>query len=92
MNVQVYSLYDTKALVFSQPSYFPNDATAMRAFLQLSNESGNTVNQYPADFIIFNVGEWDDQNGVLLALTAPRSLGPVSGLKLTSLAAGLGSK
>lgn len=80
MLIQVYSLYDTKSCIFTQPSFFPNDATCMRAVQQLVRSTDNQVAQYPSDFIIYHIGEWDDSVGVLASNGAPRNLGPCSAL------------
>ncbi|WNK14777.1 MAG: nonstructural protein [Microvirus sp.] len=79
MYLQAYSLLDTKTGMYSLPWFMPHEAIALRAAQQLGNDKTTNVGQYPDDFVLFNIGEFDD-NTALMSSFAPRSLGTVGSL------------
>lgn len=78
MKLLMFSLYDTKASFFSPPWFAHHRGIAIRSVMDLSQDLNTTVARYPNDYVLYELGEWDDQTGVATPL-APTSLGPVSG-------------
>jgi hypothetical protein len=66
MRLQLYSIYDTIADVFNKPFTAHNDADAIRAFTQ-SFEQGNQANKN--DYVLYHLGEYNDANGEIEAIT-----------------------
>lgn len=64
MNLQAYSVYDAKALVYAPPFFAATDGAALRSFQELANDLNTTVGKYPTDFSLWRIGSYDDQNGV----------------------------
>lgn len=64
---KLFSIYDKKGQVYSNPSFFPNKSVALRALGELVNDGQSSVSKYPNDFNVWVVGEWDDQKGELNA-------------------------
>lgn len=79
MVLNAYSLYDSKAVLYSQPWFLINDAFAIRAVVQLAREPGTSIHDYPTDFSLFHLGTFDDTLGGLTSVN-PRNLGLVSTL------------
>lgn len=75
MKVQVYSVYDVKTEVFSQPIFLLNKAVALRSWHQAAHDKEQQIGQSPADFTLFQVAEWDDTKGEFRNLEAKISLG-----------------
>lgn len=75
MIVQVFSVFDSKAASFAQPFFSPTIVTAQRAFTGACKETTSMLNQYPEDFCLFHLGEFDDQTGLFAPLVAPVNLG-----------------
>jgi hypothetical protein len=65
MKKNAYSFKDQKAGTYSDPYYAINDATASRSFSQACDTPDTMLNQYPEDFSLFKVGEWDDTSASL---------------------------
>jgi len=63
MKLNAYSIYDNKALVYGLPFFAPTDGAAIRSLRDLANDSNTTVGRHPRDFVLFCVGEFDDQTG-----------------------------
>lgn len=64
---KLYSVYDKRAQTFGQIMAMPTDAHAVRSFTQEVNreDSTNMLNQFPDDFSIHLVGEFNEDTGEL---------------------------
>lgn len=76
MNVEVYSILDTKAQAFNQPFFAPNNAVAFRVVESAMKNPQSGFTSFPADFTLFRVGTFDSIKGILIpASPAPENLG-----------------
>lgn len=71
MMLKVYSVYDVKVQAYSTPFFSVNDSTAFRSFSQLRNDPATQVNQFPDDFRLYRLGDFDDSSGLLVAQVPP---------------------
>lgn len=76
MIVNLYSLYDTKALLYLQPFTAVNHQVAKRV-LQTGADEQSIIRQHPADFILYQVGTFDESNAVIAPLAQPINHGPL---------------
>lgn len=75
MNAQlIFSVYDSAAEMYLDPFVAPTLEVALRGFRQVVNREGHQFNAFPADYTLFQVGEFDPHTGVLRA-NAPTNLG-----------------
>lgn len=72
---KAYIVYDSKALYYSSPFFMKSKGEAIRAFTESANDPTHTFGKYPADFTLFETGEFDDQVGVFEQYEAHHSLG-----------------
>lgn len=89
MKAMIYAVYDAKAEVYSQPHFLLNRGTAFRAWEEAANDNSTQIGKYPADFTMFEIGEWDDQTGTITMLKAKISLGTALELKKQTQSPGL---
>lgn len=66
MLVQIFSVYDIKSKSFGQPFYSLTRGTAIRSFTDLVNDPQTSINKYPDDFTLFEIGTFDDNSGEIL--------------------------
>lgn len=66
MILKAYSIYDRKTLQYHPPFFSSTDAAAVRSFGDLVNDSSSTVGNHPNDYVLYLVGEYDDQKGALI--------------------------
>jgi len=71
MNQKVYSIYDTKGEFYTRPFYCKTAGEAERIFQQLVNDEKSTIFQFPTDFDLFFLGEFDEISGKLIPETTP---------------------
>lgn len=61
--LKVFSVYDSKAKVFNIPFLFPIAALAVRGFTSAVSDPRSSLNKFPDDFVLFEIGEFDDVSG-----------------------------
>jgi len=72
---KVFSVYDSKAKAWLPPFVSPNAAVAIRSFEAAANTAQHEFHRFAADFVLFEVGAWDESRGELLNLAEKVSLG-----------------
>lgn len=89
MKTKAYSIYDVKSLTYSSPFYAPTHGAAIRIVQDAANDMNNQLGRHPADFVLYCVGEFDDQSAMLwkldprehvidiVALVQPQPAGPL---------------
>lgn len=77
MIIKMYSVYDLKSALYSQPFGSHNDGTAIRAFTDRAKREGTAESQHPEDYGLYYVGDYDDSKG-LFTSAAPKPLGQAS--------------
>lgn len=75
MKLKSFAVWDEKAQCYLQPSFHPTKGLAIRQFTDIINQPDNPINKYPADFTLFEIGEYDNESGKLLPHPAPVSIG-----------------
>ena len=63
MKIMIYSVYDIKTKVFGQPNFMLNKGAALRAWQDAANDQQSNIGKHPADYTMFEIGEWDDETG-----------------------------
>jgi hypothetical protein len=61
----VYSLFDKKAKIHMNIFTDVNDGTAIRQMQQACNQENSIISQYPDDYALYRVSQWDDESGEL---------------------------
>jgi len=65
MILKVFSIYDSKAEAFSNPECIPSKGEAIRGFAAAANNPQTQIGKYPADFTLFEIGEYDTDTGTV---------------------------
>lgn len=88
MLTKIFCVYDSKALCYGVPFFLPSVGAAVRAFSDLANDRNTTVNRHPGDFVLYNVGSFDDSSGIFVGCQPMVSLGVASDFVVKNLAPG----
>ena len=80
MKHKIYSVHDAKAEAYMQPFLIPNEAMAIRACENLVNTLDHQFSTNPEDYVLFGLGEFDDQTG-LLEPDSPHPITPLIALR-----------
>lgn len=65
--LKIFCIYDKKASSHMQPFYFHNKAEALRALADNLQDKNSLIAKHPADFSIWQIGEFNEQTGVITA-------------------------
>jgi len=71
MKLKVFSVYDSKVEAYKQPFFLSTKGEAIRGLLECLEKNDHPFAKWPADFTLFELGEYDDSNGKMLPLSAP---------------------
>lgn len=68
MITNVYSIFDRKSLVYFTPWFQPTHGAAIRIMTDLANDRETNIGRHPADYVLYQVGTYDDAKGQLMPL------------------------
>jgi len=69
--LQIFAVFDKKAIAYSHPTFFAQKGQAIRTFEDAVNDAQTIFCKHPEDFALFHIGEWDDKTGVITPLPNP---------------------
>lgn len=69
MLLTVFAARDLKGEAFLQPFYSINAGSAMRAFGDAVNDAQTNFNKHPEDYVLFEIGTYDDCTGLLKGIS-----------------------
>jgi len=69
MTLKVFAVRDMKAMAFLQPFFSPSIGSAMRAFGDAVNDKSCPFNKHPADYVLYEIGTYDDSTAEMVSLT-----------------------
>lgn len=75
MITKIYSIFDSKAESWWKPMFVPKEGMMIRGFIDMANDKEHAVGQHPEDYALYEIGTWDDDEGVLKQNDKPLSLG-----------------
>jgi len=74
MLLKMFSIRDQKAETFNSPFFQSTHGEAERAFRTAVHDSKTQLHQYPEDFDLYFLGEYDNQSGVISPLDTPQHM------------------
>lgn len=78
--LKIFAIYDKKSQAYATPNFFHHTGQCLRAFEDVVNDKNpNAMSAHPADYSIWQIGEFDDVTGVLTPLN-PTHIQEVAGL------------
>lgn len=72
---KIFAIYDNKAEAFMQPFFASTVGLALRIFADNVANPDSIMNKNPNDFVIYEIGQWDEQTGEVHNLTENKNLG-----------------
>lgn len=83
MLLKAFTIRDTKAEVFNTPFFQKTHGEAERSFKKLATDPQSMVGQYPDDYDLYYIGEYDDQTGKLIVTDSPQHVAKAIMVKST---------
>ena len=75
MKIKAYAVYDNKAEAFMQPFFAGNAGLATRTFADNAKNPESIWNRHPNDFVLYEIGEYDENQGILVNYENNKNLG-----------------
>ena len=66
MKLGIYSIFDKKSDVYSNPMFFKKDGEATRTFSDITNDPKTTLYNHPEDYSLYMIGYFNDNSGELI--------------------------
>jgi hypothetical protein len=74
MQTKLYTIRDSKGEFYGPPFTQKTHGEAERSFHTLTNDPKSNVNQYPEDFDLYYLGEYDDISGKIKPNDTPQHI------------------
>lgn len=65
MLLKVYAVYDSKVEAYLNPFVMRSRGEALRGFESAVNDPQTSFCRHPADYTLFEIGEYDESSGLL---------------------------
>nr|QJB20537.1 MAG: nonstructural protein [Microvirus sp.] len=75
MKLKVFSIRDAKVEAFMQPFFSQTTGSGIRLFTDSIEGPQNGFSKHPEDYALFELGEFDQETGLLSPHPQPKSLG-----------------
>lgn len=75
MKHKMFTVYDSKVNAYNQPFFMRSRGEATRGWSDTVNDPKTNFNKHPEDFTLFELGEYDDENGVITQYEAKIAVG-----------------
>ena len=84
MIYKVFAVYDNKVGAYLPPLFFRSKGEAIRAFSSAVGDGKHQFAQHPADYLLCELGEWDDGSAAFSSSLAVPAVPVISGLEAVS--------
>lgn len=74
MKLKMFTIRDSKAEIFNTPFYAHTHGEAERQFQRLAKDQTSMLSQFPEDYDLYHVGEYDDQTGKIETHDSPQHM------------------
>lgn len=78
---KMFTVFDSKAEAYLPPFFMNSKGVAIRSFSDTVNDPSSQFNKHPADFTLFELGEYNEQDATFKIHTAKISLGSANEFK-----------
>lgn len=83
MQLQIFTVYDSKAEAYMAPFYMNTKGQAIRAFTDSANDPNHQFYKHPEDYTLFLLGQYQDENASFHLQKTPLPIGKAIEFKTT---------
>lgn len=84
LKLKMFAVYDSAVKAFDRPFVMRTEGEALRGWDDICNDEGNAICRHPEHFTLFELGEYDTQNGTFQNHETPISRGLATQFKKVS--------
>lgn len=82
---KIFTVLDIKAEAYLQPFFVPTTAFAVRSFAETCNTPDHDFQKFPEDYVLIDLGEYDEQTGIITSHPTPMPMGKALDYRTTQL-------
>ena len=71
MKTKIYSIFDNKMGTFQLPFYAHNSGHAIRTVTKALRSANSHLADFPEDYVVYEIGEFNDESGGIIAHNQP---------------------
>lgn len=75
VEMNIYSVFDSKGRTYAQPWLAPNHQVAFRSCERTMKQPGVPIADFPADYTLFRIGTFNEKTGLISSLLVHENLG-----------------
>lgn len=75
MKHKIFTVHDAAANAYIAPFFLPEEKQALRGFRGAINNPEHAFGQWPKDYTLMCIGEWDDDSGEITPYQTMKPLG-----------------
>lgn len=75
MLMKIFAIYDSGVSTWQPPMFCPTRGHILRWWNEVCNESNSPFSKHPSDYVLFEIGSWDDDKCLFDLLLVPQKLG-----------------
>lgn len=75
MMIEIFSVFDSKTKIYSQPQFMLNKGVALRTWVDVANDPQSAISKHPGDYSLFKLGVFNDETGQITMDDAYENLG-----------------
>nr|QJB20477.1 MAG: nonstructural protein [Microvirus sp.] len=79
--MKIFSVHDSKAEAYLAPIYYRTAGEALRAFETTCRDSNSPFHQFPSDYTLVELGEFDEHSASIVTHDKPKILSNASEYK-----------
>lgn len=79
--LKAFAIKDEKVEAFNPPMFFPTRGAAVRSFGAACADPKHEFSQFSSDFVLYEIGEFEQADGRLIPYDTPRLVGRGSDYK-----------
>jgi len=79
--MKLFTVYDSKTESYGKPFCMLTKGEALRGFADVANDPQTQICKYPADFTLFELGDWDDATAAFFIHETKINLGTANEFK-----------
>ncbi|QCQ84795.1 nonstructural protein [Blackfly microvirus SF02] len=80
MKLKIFAVYDNGVNAYLRPFYGRSKGEAVRMFIEAANDKENNFHKFAADYILMELGEFDDVSGIFSGVEPRRVMGALEAL------------
>jgi len=82
--LKAFAVFDSKIESWHPPMFFQHTGQAERTWMELCRDTQSMLNKHEADYVLYQIGEFNDDTGILTSITPVQVMTAVAAKQVRS--------